>query len=828
MSWQSIILPLLLLINTGVALVLMQTAWQRRRTRGALPFFWMVLAVAFWSLTAAMELVVADIYQKLLWSKLQYFSITSLPVLWLIFTLEYSQSESQQPRLRSLTLAILWVIPVITLVLALTNEWHRLIWTDITLIQPAPHALARYEHGAWFWVFAAYGYLTILAGTLLLIIRTSHFPPEHRRQTASLLIGAAIPWIANIAYLSGMTGKIGLDLTPIAFCLTGVIYAFQVFRFHLFSLVPIAQDTIVTSMLDGIVVLDSQSRVIYINPAAIKILHPGNVIGMSVKEGLPELATKIENNAGADRINPGRHLLELRKDGLASRYIDLHASPLQDRPGHTNGQIIVLRDITEQKKDEQHFRLLIDAVPDGIVVVDQQGLIAMANRSAEQMLGYAPDELNSRPISVMIPNEVIPAMQLESNSLDATSLLPQSESQDAIAARKDGSSLPVQISLSHLSTSDGPMLLAMLRDVTIQKVNEEQMNLQSVALAAAASVILITDRDGQITWVNPAFTHISGYTAEEALGRKPSLLKSGFHDEAFYAHLWQTILAGNIWHGEITNRRKDGSLFIEEATIAPVRNPQGEITHFIAVKQDITKRKELEQMRDELMQTIVHDLRNPLTSILFALDLVKDLPETLRLPPEMSMMLAISRDNSWRMLGMVNAMLDYSKLESGKMPLQCEPITLAELVEQSFRFQSQLAARRELLLLNDVPYDLPVILADRTLLSRVLQNLIDNAIKYAPQGSNIVIRASREPSRGAILVSVHDDGPGVPLELRGQLFQKFAASTSERGGTGLGLAFCRLAVEAHKGEIWVECEEGQGTTFYFTLPIDPTTVTKRS
>jgi PAS domain S-box-containing protein len=95
---------------------------------------------------------------------------------------------------------------------------------------------------------------------------------------------------------------------------------------------------------------------------------------------------------------------------------------------------------------------------------------------------------------------------------------------------------------------------------------------------------------------------------------KPSMLKSGVHDDQFYADLWQTIQSGESWHGELTNRRKDGSLFIEEATIAPVRNTKGEITHFIAVKQDITKRKELEELRDEFMQTIVHDLRNPLNS----------------------------------------------------------------------------------------------------------------------------------------------------------------------------------------------------------------------
>jgi signal transduction histidine kinase len=155
-------------------------------------------------------------------------------------------------------------------------------------------------------------------------------------------------------------------------------------------------------------------------------------------------------------------------------------------------------------------------------------------------------------------------------------------------------------------------------------------------------------------------------------------------------------------------------------------------------------------------------------------------------------------------------------------------ITLAELVEQSFRFQSQLAARRELLLLNDVPYDLPSLCADRTLLSRVLQNLIDNAIKFAPQGSNIVIQARVDQPPQSILVSVHDEGPGIPPELRSQLFQKFVAGSSPRGGTGLGLAFCKLAVEAHRGEIWVESESDQGTTFVFRIPMDETSDSKRS
>jgi PAS domain S-box-containing protein len=823
MTWQSTILSLLLLINTGVALIILQTAWQRRHTQEAvLPFCWMVVSVAIWSFAGAMELMVSDLSFKIFWSKIQYFGITSLPVLWLLFALEYSQFRSS-PFLQSRTFNILlWIIPVLTLLLALTNEWHGLIWSEITLVQTQTGSLVRYEHGLWFWVFTIYGYVALVAGTGILIFGAARFSPKYRRQTTYLLLGAAIPWIANFAYLSGLTASIVIDLTPVAFCLTSVIYAYQVFRFHLFSLVPVAHDSIVDGMNDGVLVLDLQARVLYNNPMAQNFLQAGEMVGNTID------SDRIDWQAISSNPAIGfQQVYEIPEDDHSVRYLDCHANPLYDHHGHLTGQIIVLSDITERKQEQDRFRSYIGATPDGILVIDPDGLITMSNPQAERMLGYHSDEFSLMPLKRILPEYTGPEFAGEGISGDpnARSSITDHETR---ALSKDGRELSIEINLNRINTPEGPLTLVLLRDLARQKAAEEQINQQAVALAAAASAIMITDRDGRITWVNPSFCHASGYAAEEAIGMKPSLLKSGVHDQDFYAGLWETILSGESWHGELTNRRKDGSLFIEETTIVPVRNTKGEITHFIAVKQDITKRKELEDTRDEFMQTIVHDLRNPLTSILFALDMIKDQPDTLRLPPEMAKMIAISRDNSWRMLGMVNAMLDLSKLEGGKMPLQREPITLAELVEQSFRFQSQLAAQRELLLLNDVPYDLPTIYADRTLISRVLQNLIDNAIKYAPQGSNITIQACVDSPREQVLITIHDDGPGIPAEMRSQLFQKFTSEKSARGGTGLGLAYCRLAIEAHKGEIWVECEEGQGTTFLFTLPIEPHADSRRS
>lgn len=354
--------------------------------------------------------------------------------------------------------------------------------------------------------------------------------------------------------------------------------------------------------------------------------------------------------------------------------------------------------------------------------------------------------------------------------------------------------------------------------IPIRQDRSEQLRLLNVAFSAAPYPIVITDREGTIQWVNVAFTELTGYTYEEAVGQNPRILKSGQHSQDFYQNLWNTILSGNIWRGEFINKRKDGELYFEEAVIAPVMDQQGHITNFVALKENITSRKELEKMRDDLIHAIVHDMRNPLNSILFSLDLIKSSSEVEAFTPETFSLLELSRLNAWRLLGMINAILDLNRLESGKLPVRPEPTVLAELAEEAIRAQSPIAMNKEVLILNNVPYHLPKVLSDPDLIGRVFQNLLDNAIKFSPQGGIIEISAAYDQANERVVISVHDQGQGIPPSQREQLFQKYASFSLARGGFGLGLVFCRLAVEAHQGQIWVESETDQGTTFFFTLP----------
>ncbi|MBN1979747.1 MAG: GAF domain-containing protein [Anaerolineae bacterium] len=239
----------------------------------------------------------------------------------------------------------------------------------------------------------------------------------------------------------------------------------------------------------------------------------------------------------------------------------------------------------------------------------------------------------------------------------------------------------------------------------------------------------------------------------------------------------------------------------------------------LLVLRDVTEERLLERMRDDLTRTLVHDLRNPLTSISVSLDLLNKVFGDAASSTQRQMM-DIARQNTDKMLELVNAILDIGRMESGRMPLQKSAVSLGELVAGVVESQLPLVAEKGLRLENEVPSDLPPAYADAALIERVLRNLIGNAIKFTSTGDIVHVAAradmSGEPS---LLVSISDTGPGIPADIRELLFQKFVTGRQEERGSGLGLVFCKMAIEAHGERIWVESPPEGGAMFTFTLPL---------
>ena len=237
----------------------------------------------------------------------------------------------------------------------------------------------------------------------------------------------------------------------------------------------------------------------------------------------------------------------------------------------------------------------------------------------------------------------------------------------------------------------------------------------------------------------------------------------------------------------------------------------------LLVLRNVTDERLLEQFREDLTHTMVHDLRNPLTGISSSLKLLRSHTGDL-LPPRYEQILEIAISSSGRMLELVNAILDISRLESGRMPLEPTTFQVPELVESVSMMQSTWIEERNLDYEVRVDDDLPPVWGDKGLIERVIQNLVGNAVKFTPPGGRVEIEAYDEPDiPDKLRISVRDTGPGIPPEIREHLFQKFVTGQQERTGSGLGLAFCRMVMEAHGERIWVSRTSESGTTFTFTL-----------
>jgi nitrogen fixation negative regulator NifL len=240
------------------------------------------------------------------------------------------------------------------------------------------------------------------------------------------------------------------------------------------------------------------------------------------------------------------------------------------------------------KKSELKYRELIIQAADGIFIADREWKILFVNPKSCEMLGYSEGELLRLNIKDTYAFDEMDNATRRMKDLQTRNALQFERKM----RRKDGSVFPVEVNLRTLK--DGTYQ-AIVHDITERKRSEEQLRLQSTALQSAANAIIITDSDGNVLWVNAAFTQLTGYSLDEINSKSTRVLKSGKQDLSFYKTLWNTILSGGIWHGEIVNKRKDGSLYDEEMTITPVRNDVGSITHFIAIKQDIAKRKKAEE-----------------------------------------------------------------------------------------------------------------------------------------------------------------------------------------------------------------------------------------
>jgi PAS domain S-box-containing protein len=372
-------------------------------------------------------------------------------------------------------------------------------------------------------------------------------------------------------------------------------------------------------------------------------------------------------------------------------------------------------------------------------------------------------------------------------------------------------------------------------DVTKRKHAEEKLKKLSVAITQSPAVVVITDPEGNIEYVNPAFSQLTGYSIEEVKGKNPRILQSGVMPNAIYKMLWETILSGNIWQGEFQNRKKNGELYWETAVISAIRDENGEITNFVAVKENVTEKKKLwidlltakekaeesDRLKSAFLANISHEIRTPMNGILGFSELLKE--PRLTGEEQQEYIDLISRSGE-RMLSIINDLIDISRIDANEMVLQTAETQLNKVLQDLCAFFRPQAEKKGLQLSfsRGLPDSESVIQTDAKKLEQVITNLVQNALKFTNEGH---IDFGYKRKENMLEFFVEDTGIGIPQEMHASIFDRFRQVDNSinrpHEGAGLGLSISRGFVEMLGGSISVEPANGGGSRFLFTLPYNP-------
>jgi len=467
------------------------------------------------------------------------------------------------------------------------------------------------------------------------------------------------------------------------------------------------------------------------------------------------------------------------------------------------------------------IQTIVNNIVDGIITVDSNGSIESINQSAEKMFGYEASEMLDKKFVWLLVESCRNTYlnQLHDDSDDHMKHAFLTGECEALAKRKDGSTFPIELTVNVVMVKGQQLFIHIVRDVTEQKQADQKLRLAASVFENASEGIVVTDVDGAIQSVNPAYLAITQYTETELIGNNPRLLQSRKQSQEFYKEMWASILNSGHWEGEIWNRRKNGEIFPQWLSINAIFDNLGRTTNYIGVAWDISELKESQQMKEEFITTISHELRTPLTSVLGSLGMLAG-NMTEQLPVQAQKLFSLAHSNSRRLVRLIDDILDIEKIEAGRMTFKCEPLELETLVLRVVEESKVLAEQEDVRIACLVTTSGAWVNGDADRLMQALSNLLTNAIKYSPPGDSIEVVVGTHYSMHRIEVTDH--GPGISEEFRSQIFKRFTQARGVRkgwkAGTGLGLSITKLIVQHHGGHIDYSSTPGVSTTFFLDLP----------
>ena len=530
-------------------------------------------------------------------------------------------------------------------------------------------------------------------------------------------------------------------------------------------------------------------------------------------------------------------VLKIAKDDLELRVAERTAELLS-----VNQKLKL--ELSERKQIEQALRVsqarfagILGIAGDAIISIDKSQRITLFNQEAEQIFGYAADEILGRPLDLLLPEQLIQAHR--QHVVDFSQVVSQArkmgERREIFGRRKDGSHFPAEASISKLELGDEKIFTVILRDVTERKraeaALESLIHQNELILNSMDEGLCGLDLQARITFANLAAAKLLGYPVEDLIGQSVTIILSASSADEVRRLSEASPIYASLKDGVVHQVkdaifwRQDASNFPVEYASTPIRE-KGKIVGAVITFQDVSDRQIVERMKDEFISVVSHELRTPLTSIHGSLRMLAS--GLLNAQPDKSQrLLKIAADSTDRLVRLINDILDVERIESGKVKMAKQACNVTEIMTQAANTMQAMADKAGVRL--SVSTLSAQVWADPDRIIQTFTNLLSNAIKFSYPGGTVWLtaelknQASDVRRQAYVLFSVRDQGRGIPAEKLDTIFERFqqvdSSDSRDHEGTGLGLAICRSIVQQHNGQIEVESRLGEGSTFYFTLPL---------
>ncbi len=486
-------------------------------------------------------------------------------------------------------------------------------------------------------------------------------------------------------------------------------------------------------------------------------------------------------------------------------------------------------------ESEKRFSNLADLNSSAIFIYYEDNIVYV-NKTASNLTGYTTEELlNKKFEEIVHPDfrEFVKQKAIIRKSVGHTA-----DRYEFKILNKNGNNIWLDFTAGFIEWKGIPATIGTAFDVTERKLAEEELRKFSRAVEQSPASVVITNPEGIIEYVNQKFCIITGFSKDESIGKNPRILKSGAYRQDYYKKLWETILAGKNWKGEILNKKKNGEFYWESEIISSIINSEGKITHFIAVKEDITEKKKMvedlvkakelaeqsNKLKDTFIANISHEIRTPLTGILGMMSLIKDSFSNYTGKEEEEYFASVER-SSRRIIRTVDMILNYSSLHAGSFPVIPGEIELASICRNLIKEHNPAALKKSInISFHNLCGESAVINADDFSITQAISNLIDNAIKYTDKGFVKIILY--KGNNDEIMLDVTDSGIGISEGNLGFIFEPYTQEDMGYGrayeGVGLGLALVKEFLDLNRASIFVTSTKGKGTTFTvnFGIPLN--------